>query len=291
MDAFAEDAAEIARLRAEITRLTERCAAYKGQVEAGAVRIEAAEKRVAELEGENERVNALWERDIAALDRAIAALRPAPPAQDALVEAIRERDEARAVWKDSHLMHVNLLAARILSRDQALHLAGATDYDGLKGRAEAAESQVTSLRTAIQSALAIDTRVGETADGAMIEVLTGGLSTLPSSSVEKAREAVIEAARALIRDYVSKNAMALEDRLNDLDSLTPGIRPVGERDSIDDTLDWLAERKENCIRLATRKTGRDREDYIEDASKYSHAISLIRREYRPRPADKETNGS
>jgi Lar family restriction alleviation protein len=39
MDAFAEDAAEITRLRAEITRLTDLCAAYKGQVEAGAAEI------------------------------------------------------------------------------------------------------------------------------------------------------------------------------------------------------------------------------------------------------------
>jgi hypothetical protein len=94
-----------------------------------------------------------------------SALRPAPPAQDALVEAIRERDEARR----QHGIWMN--AARELLE-----------------RAEAAEAQVTSLRAAIQSALAIDERVGETADGAMIEVLTGALSTLPSSSVETARQ-------------------------------------------------------------------------------------------------------
>lgn len=43
---------EITRLRAEIARLTDLCAAYKGQVEAGAVRIESAENLVAELEAQ-----------------------------------------------------------------------------------------------------------------------------------------------------------------------------------------------------------------------------------------------
>lgn len=53
------------------------------------------------------------------------------------------------------------------------------------------------------------------------------------------------------------------------------------RDTIDDTLDWLLERKENCLRLAQQKTGQDREGWIEDASRFGHAISLIRRSYRP----------
>lgn len=53
------------------------------------------------------------------------------------------------------------------------------------------------------------------------------------------------------------------------------------RDTIDDTLDWLEERKENCIRHAMKKTGKDREGWIEDGAYFGHAISLIRRAYRP----------
>jgi hypothetical protein len=52
------------------------------------------------------------------------------------------------------------------------------------------------------------------------------------------------------------------------------------RDTIDDTLDWLAERKENCLRILQQKTGDDREGWIDDAAKFGHAISLIRRAYR-----------
>jgi hypothetical protein len=55
------------------------------------------------------------------------------------------------------------------------------------------------------------------------------------------------------------------------------LRP---RDTIDDTIEWLVERKENCLRIAMQKTGKDREGWIEDGAKFGHAISLIRRAYR-----------
>ena len=55
------------------------------------------------------------------------------------------------------------------------------------------------------------------------------------------------------------------------------------RDTVDDTLDWLAARKEDCLHAAMQLTGRDRDDSIEGAAKYGHAISLIRRTYRPAP--------
>lgn len=57
--------------------------------------------------------------------------------------------EYEAVWNDSSAMHVNLLRARILSRDQALHLAGATDYDHLKARADTATRALSDLRARI----------------------------------------------------------------------------------------------------------------------------------------------
>lgn len=56
---------------------------------------------------------------------------------------------------------------------------------------------------------------------------------------------------------------------------------TGTRDSIDDTLDWLEERRANCIRIAANKVGKDRDGWIEDSAYFGHAISLIRREYRP----------
>lgn len=56
-----------------------------------------------------------------------------------------------------------------------------------------------------------------------------------------------------------------------------GARP---HDTIDATLDWLEERKENCIRIGSTKSGADREGWIEDGAKFGHAISLIKRAYR-----------
>jgi hypothetical protein len=55
-----------------------------------------------------------------------------------------------------------------------------------------------------------------------------------------------------------------------------------QRDSIDDTLDWLEARKEICLQRAMKTTGGQRDGWIEDASIFGHAISLIRREYRPK---------
>ena len=55
------------------------------------------------------------------------------------------------------------------------------------------------------------------------------------------------------------------------------------RDTIDDMLDWLAARKEDCLQAAMHLTGRDRDDSIEAAARYGHAISLIRRAYRKTP--------
>jgi hypothetical protein len=54
-----------------------------------------------------------------------------------------------------------------------------------------------------------------------------------------------------------------------------------QRDSIDDTLDWLEARKEICLQSAMKNVAA-RDGWIEDASKFGHAISLIRREYRPK---------
>jgi hypothetical protein len=51
------------------------------------------------------------------------------------------------------------------------------------------------------------------------------------------------------------------------------------RDTIDVTLDFLYEVKENSTRIAARKRGADREGWIEDAAHYGHAISLIERAY------------
>jgi len=69
---------------------------------------------------------------------------------------------------------------------------------------------------------------------------------------------------------------------------SPIIGAAGEpreratRDTIDDTLDWLEERKANCVRLASRKSGTDRDGWIDDGAHFGHAISLIRRAYRAR---------
>jgi hypothetical protein len=61
---------------------------------------------------------------------------------------------------------------------------------------------------------------------------------------------------------------------------TPSQDQERPRDSIDDTLDWLAARKENCLPLAMQKTGKDRDGWIEDGAFFGCAISLIRRAYR-----------
>ena len=58
--------------------------------------------------------------------------------------------------------------------------------------------------------------------------------------------------------------------------------PTPNRDTIDDTLDWLAARAERCSFLASALgNSRERTKRIDDAAKFKHAHSLIRRAYRP----------
>jgi septal ring factor EnvC (AmiA/AmiB activator) len=60
-------------------------------------------------------------------------------------------EAAEFAWKDPATMHLNLLRTGILTREQALHLAGATDYDALKARAKAAEARVKHLEDVLKA--------------------------------------------------------------------------------------------------------------------------------------------
>jgi hypothetical protein len=43
-----------------------------------------------------------------------------------------------------------------------------------------------------------------------------------------------------------------------------------------DTIRWLEDRKENCLRISRTKTGKDREGWVEDACYFNAAIVHLR---------------
>ena len=67
-----------------------------------------------------------------------------PTEAAAEIVALRERAErAEFVLSDPAAFHLHALRNNVLSRMNALHIAGATDYDSLKARADAMQERCT----------------------------------------------------------------------------------------------------------------------------------------------------
>jgi hypothetical protein len=215
-----------------------------------------------------------------------AALRPAPPAQDALVEAIRERDEARATSAERkttiEMIEQSLIDASFQSRVQpwllacfGAEIAGDKVERNHRFFEEATETVQAGGMTRSEAHQLVDYTY-DRPTGDLRQEVGGAMNTLaalclahgldmhaagelelarvwtkvdvirakqaakprhsplpeaPSSSVEKAREAVIEAYRRLASakdaDEYYDLLGALNHMIANLDSLTPGEKAGG----------------------------------------------------------------
>jgi hypothetical protein len=69
-----------------------------------------------------------------------------------LMSARQALSQHAAVWKDPAAMQVNLLHTGILTRDNALHIAGATDYDAIKAERDALLAAIEPFAKAAEKA-------------------------------------------------------------------------------------------------------------------------------------------
>jgi hypothetical protein len=193
-------------------------------------------------------VSDLVERLRASEGDAMMAAHPTPLELEAADEIERLRSENErltgrvaeheAVWNDSAAMHVNLLRARILSRDQALHLAGATDYDSLRARVAELEGEnerlaklvyVPGLRKCAKCGFVLVTSNLHAHTGAVTANDKAG--TCPNCNVPLWRVTERDAGNDMVDRATEQvaRAVAAEKRVSELEGENERLRSENER--------------------------------------------------------------